>query len=513
MLSKYRSHITRLSAPALSTAIMCFLLFYNQPYYPATWQDEGFVVQGAINLIRHGKYAMLSSEGFRVLDQPLIANGPGIVLPVLLGFHFFGPGLFQARMVAIVFAFIASMLSYRIAKELSGRFGAGLTLFLMVTVPLEGFLVYGRHALGIVPALVYFSSGLLIWFAAGRRESAKLSFLAGIVMGLAVITKGQYMIIIPAFAVTSGFSFLLQMRGEAKRLFITLMGIIVVLFIWLAAQFMIVGAGQFEEHLRAIQSSSEVTVVAFRLFRAPGSTWYLVRSGILICIIPGLVYSAYRLYKRHFADQTYLLLLSLLIIWLSWYVVASVGWHRYAFEPFVIGLWLSAGLFQDLYDNILEWREAGLSNSLKSGKSVAAFTYLGLICVIASVSLILHLRAILYDRNSSAEEFAVHLREKIDLDSTIESWEWELDLFAPLKFHHPSNRWVDEYTALIQFNEPLSSAYDPLMYEPEFLVDGPFSKWTGVYKSLLQGHCCERLISVGNYDLYAFHGKNGVSLP
>lgn len=65
---------------------------YNQPYYPVTWFDEGLALQGALNLVNHGQYAMRSVEGFRTLDQPLIANGPGLIVPMAVLFKVFGVG-------------------------------------------------------------------------------------------------------------------------------------------------------------------------------------------------------------------------------------------------------------------------------------------------------------------------------------------------------------------------------------------------------------------------------------
>jgi hypothetical protein len=83
--------------------VLTGLATFRQPLWPAPWQDEGFTLQGAINLSQHGLYAMRSAEGFRVLDQPLIADGPGIVLPLAVVFDVAGIGYEQARAVAALF--------------------------------------------------------------------------------------------------------------------------------------------------------------------------------------------------------------------------------------------------------------------------------------------------------------------------------------------------------------------------------------------------------------------------
>ena len=57
--------LSRLASLA-GVILIVVLAVYHQPYYPATWLDEGFVLQGAINLVRYAQYAMRSVEGFRI---------------------------------------------------------------------------------------------------------------------------------------------------------------------------------------------------------------------------------------------------------------------------------------------------------------------------------------------------------------------------------------------------------------------------------------------------------------
>jgi hypothetical protein len=61
---------------------------------------------------------MRSSEGFKVLDIPLIANGPGLALPIAAVFAVAGEGLLQARMVVVAFALLAEVAYFAIARRL-----------------------------------------------------------------------------------------------------------------------------------------------------------------------------------------------------------------------------------------------------------------------------------------------------------------------------------------------------------------------------------------------------------
>lgn len=113
---------------------------FKQPYWPATWIDEGFVMAGAKALVVDGQYAMRSAEEWRTLDQPLIANGPGVVLPVALSMRLFGVGLWQARVPAALFMVAFGLLVYLVACKLSGPAGGLAALAIALAMPHEGFL-------------------------------------------------------------------------------------------------------------------------------------------------------------------------------------------------------------------------------------------------------------------------------------------------------------------------------------------------------------------------------------
>ena len=82
-------------------------------------------------------------------------------------------------------------------------------------------------------------------------------------------------------------------------------------------------------------------------------------------------------------------------------------------------------------------------------------------------------------RNLPTTFLTIRIRENV-----IESWEWELDILVDAKFHHPTNDRVDRYTAAIYFREPVDRPYDLSAHAPSYLVDGFFSKSTGIYEML-----------------------------
>ncbi len=133
---------------AVVLTVVLLLASYRQPDWPATWFDEGFVTAGAQRLAVHGHYALRSSEGWRTLDQPLVANGPGIVIPVAIALRLLGAGLWQARVVVIVFMVFAGLLVYVIAHRLAGPVAGAIALAITLVMPREGFVYFGRMAMG-----------------------------------------------------------------------------------------------------------------------------------------------------------------------------------------------------------------------------------------------------------------------------------------------------------------------------------------------------------------------------
>lgn len=318
--------------------LIVWLVLYHQPYYPATWIDEGFVMQGAINLVRHGQYAMRSLEEFRVLDQPLIANGPGIVLPIAGSFLLFGIGLMQARIVVFIYFVVATLAFFLLARRLFGLVAACISLFLLFAVPQEGFLFYGRQALGNVPALGYFLVGYLLWLTGLERARWLYVVGAGVLFGLAIITKGQHNLLIPAFFAVALLDWLYFKAIGIKNIFLVLATVMICVGLWYGIQLLLVGWDNFDQHLEAIRSSSQVTVAAFRPSRILGNLGYLVRSGLVFVVGPGLLWALWTCRYSTLAYRRQGLLIVLVFLWLFWYAFISVGWPRYSFDPYVIGL-------------------------------------------------------------------------------------------------------------------------------------------------------------------------------
>jgi hypothetical protein len=487
-------------------SFILFVLFlgtYNQPYYPTTWIDEGFVLQGAMNLARYGKYAMLSSEGFRVLDQPLIANGPGVVLPIFVVYKLFGIGLIQARLVMILFMIGTIFVFYSTANKLYGYTAALISIFFFIALPEQGFLYLGRQALGMIPSLLYFFIGYLFWVRSLERDSLVPLTGAGIFFGLAAITKGQYMLILPIFGVVAFLDLIYYRTNSFRKIALLLAFTSGVIAVWYGVQFILLGRDNLLQNFQAVSSSAQVSVTALRPMRIPTNIWYLIRSGHLI-IVPGFLYYCWISRKRDISSLFHVPFLVFIAGWLSWYAFVSIGWQRYAFDPYVIGTLLTGKLIADIF-LLLQGKDSAL-NALPTHQPAARYVLSLLVFFLLAVcffGVYNQWKLISAEPDRSPQQLAAYIRENISSSGVIESAEWEIDPLAPNHiYHHPENYWVDMMTQAMHFGTEPGEVYDPSVYNPDFLIDGLFSKWTNLYEDYLSKGCCILLESINYYDIY-----------
>ncbi len=415
-------HSNGLQALAIAgeLALIIFLGVYHQPYYPSTWIDEGFVQQGAINLVDYGQYAMRSSEGFRVLDQPLIANGPGVVLPVAAAFALLGQGLLEARLVIVFYLIVAVFLFWGLVKKLFGTRAALISTFFLLAVPGEGMIYYGRQALGNIPALAYFLAGYGVFLLAIKRSHWLVELAAGFLFGLAMITKGQYLILLPVLGVVAALDGVYYRQIGLIKLGRVFGAVVLTVGLWYLAQLLMLGSQGFFQELAAVRSSSAVTILTFSTTGISDSVSYLLHSGFWLLVLPGWAYAAWSCRQRSEFSVSLLLPVVFVAGWSVWFVFLSIGWSRYAFDSYMVGL-LFNGYFAV---NLIDWASKKLMNEGKSRGTLlaaGAASFFLIATLLAGVySFSGEVRQILAAPDKTPQEFAQYLRANLSPKVVIE---------------------------------------------------------------------------------------------
>ena len=275
-----------------------FLLFYNLTDYPKTWFDEGSHLHVPKAFVLFGVYADYSSEGFRHYG-PTIGVGPTVMLPIAAAFQAFGIGMLQARLVMVLYLAVAVLLFFLLARHLLGTRAAWIAVALLVTSPAIDMVEFGRQVLGEVPGLAFMLAGFLLWFLRWRQAHWWEITLVGLLFGLSVVTKYQYLLVLGATLLLAwGLNLVFFKRPQ--RLFLV-PGIVtgVVFGAWQLFTLVYLGPATIGENLASLREFTAGAAAVFStdlMLRSLGELFS--QKAFLWMLFPALLYSGWWLVRR-----------------------------------------------------------------------------------------------------------------------------------------------------------------------------------------------------------------------
>ncbi|NOK57354.1 MAG: phospholipid carrier-dependent glycosyltransferase [Chloroflexi bacterium AL-W] len=488
--------------PLVLLLATCLVLFLNLPYAPRTWFDEGSHLHVPKTLVQHGVYADISSEGFRYYG-PTVGVGPTVMLPIALMFNLFDVGITQGRLVIVLYALVALASLYALGQKLHGHVAGLLVLTLLFasrTFNYEGFIEYSRQVLGETPGLAFLSLGLLAWVAAlhaGKnlvtRRSWLLSVLAGLGFGLALVTKNQFVLIIPVALVAVGVLDWLYYRVGTWQLRIVPVLIACGCFgLWVLAQFQFLGPGSFLENMQQTRQAAGGAIFVFDMGATLRAGKYLLQPDLYGgLLIPALLYAAWRARRRDAQGLSEALLVIIIGLWLTWFVGASLGWPRYAFPAVALGALLIARALIDL----LTWLRNG--TTVQRALAVLGTGYAALFML---VPFALSTNAIVHP-DDTAHRFAAYLDDHVPQDTVVETWEPELGVLTDHRYHYPPIELLDTAVRHQWLGGP-PLVYDGLQDAPVYVVVGSFGGYTGIYDTVILEQKYMEEHSIGSYVLF-----------
>lgn len=493
---------------AIAAIIILFLVFYNLENFPSPWFDEGSHLHVPKSLVKFGVYADYSSEGFRYYG-PSIGVGPTVMLPIAGMFKLFGIGLLQARLIMAIYLLLTIGVFYFFVKKLGGRSLALISLLLLISTRSALLLDTGRQVLGEVPGLLFLLAGLWLWFVDWPKERVGRLILVGILLGLAMITKYQYLLFLLPTLGLAWFLNLVYYRNLSNKILIIPGLVSTGLFsLWGVYTLAYLGPETFSENMTLLRESIAGAALIFSPSIMIGNIETLTsRMVYLGALIPSLIYGVTLMVRRDLKGQKWGILFSLVVINLLWFVTASIGWLRYAFLGLVISSMVIAQFFIDVTENFrLQWRES--LARLYRGNMIDRRYYLNwaitlwLILIIA-VPFMKTLSELVSTQNP-AVEMAAFLDENISKDAVIETWEPEMGFLTDHSYHYPPNSLLNKANAHIFLKgEPVSNFYNYLETgPPEYVLIGDFGGWIELYpeNDLQEGYYLFE--SIGQYDLY-----------
>lgn len=505
---------------AISRNVLLILLFgllfvlavYNLDTYPPIWFDEGLHLQVPKNLVLYGEYALREGDIFYRFSS-YVTTGPPLLLPIALVFRLIGIDLWPARFVTVSYLMLTAVVFYKLARQLYGSNAGLLALGLIVASPGLGFVYWGRQVMGEVPSFCFFLLGTLVWVYATQGRRLLLLSLSGLALGLAMITKNVYALILPAcwLLLWAADRWHYRQLNFAYFLFPPFIGL-TCLAVWSGYQFVSVGFSTAQQGMLETGASAGRSIFVLAPGRMLASLRFLVGPNFYLAFgVPALIYNLYLTARRprSLLELQRAFLIVTTVVWLAWYAFASIGWQRYAFPALMITALFVARLFLDLGSRLVRFLPSRTSEKRRA--IAPLINGMGLLAVVALLWFFPFFRTSLYEEavailngsDTSARLFADYLTAHVPLDVLIESWEWEIDFLTDHTYHHPPISMVDVMVRHVYLGGPYSyDMYDFEQYHPDYIISGRFSKWTGLYPPDYLSQESTLVVSVGEYDLY-----------
>lgn len=504
-MSQFLSTNRKTLLVALGILLVYFFAFHNLTRYPAPWFDEGSHLHVPKTLALYGEYADISSDGFRYYG-PTIGVGPTVMLPIAAAFKIFGIGLLQARFVMALYLLAACYIFFKLAEHLSGKAVAWIALALILSSRSVLFLEYGRQLLGEVPGFFFLALALYLWFAKWNENDAKRLVTIGLFFGLAMITKYQYLLFLaPTLILSWGLDIFYYKTSSHKNFLIP--GIVAAgsFGIWQVFTLMYLGPATMTENLALLQASAEGAAFNFNLAQLAANVGALSsRAVYLEALLPALIYAFFVSVPRTREGQKFSALFLMIALNLVWFIVASIGWIRYAFLGLTLSSIFIARFFHSLTDGFnIDW-SGGFFRSLFDVKNAARFALTLWLVAIIAIPLAKDVSEIAFPGPNNARLMADYLNANVPQSAVIETWEPEIGFLTNHNYHYPKNELLAVAVNQVYYGgEPVRDRYSFVETEnPDYILVGEFSKWTLIYPVEYVFENYQWVQTFGDYDLY-----------
>lgn len=486
----------------IAMMVLGFLVFYRLTDFPVTWFDEGSHLHVPKTLVQHGVYADISSDGYRYFG-PTVGVGPTVLLPIAGVFKLFGIGLFQARVVMALYLLVAVAAFYALGYVLGGKHLALVAVSLLLVTPGIAFLAYGRQVLGEVPGLAFMLIALWLWFRDWGRPHWGYLLVVGLGFGLAMVTKNQYLLILGPGLLAAWVLNLLYFRTVPQRVFL-IPGIVAALCFagWQLYMVFYLGPATAQENWEMLRAATAGAALVFSPQRMRQSlTEILSMKVFLATLLPALIYGGMLSLPRRKSAQPWSILMLIIGVNLVWYVVASIGWLRYAFPGLALSCLVVGRFWLDL---IAELRRLPLRSGEAVSARLLAWTASLWLALMLVVPLLSTLADLIAPPANAPIAMASYLDANVPKDSVIETWEPELGFLTDHRYHYPPSGMLNQAVGYIWLNGP-PPAESYRFWEadaPKYVVVGEFGRWVEIYPEAILKARYMPIQTIGGYTLY-----------
>ena len=506
---------TKIIALLLIILFAAVVFSYNLSHWPMIWYDEGLHLQAAKNLAISGRYGINSTEGFRVFD-PLITTGPTVLVPIALIFKLFGIHLLWARAVIVLYALLVVFAYFLVAEKLFNLNTAIVASLLLITLSASlddisgSFLALSRMVMGEVPALFWMLIGSYFWFRHLSKEGYVALTVAGFCFGLAVVTKPQYLLVIVTFLMIYVVDRIWYRQLRIRQVIIPIAISIAITAVWYAYQSSQSATNYIGQAAILDRIGGQISLFNFSLIVR--STRVLLASGVLVWGVPGLIYGLFKSKERDILGIQRGFFIIFCLLWFFWYIFGSISWIRYAFPSIAIMILYMALLLVDLTENFVftKWRpRPGVGVPVGELRIVKSLAVTVAVIMMVIVPLEVRLKDVFTASDNSPEAIASYLQQNVPSGIVVETMEPEIAFLSDRNFHQPTLDIQNGAVRFVQLGQPYPPDFYPRdSINANYLVLGPYGKWTQLYEGWLEEGHFTPVISIGGYDLYKLNGDS-----
>jgi 4-amino-4-deoxy-L-arabinose transferase-like glycosyltransferase len=476
--------------------LIIVLAMANLGDYPTIsgW-DEGIFLQFADNLVHHGDLAARNGDNF---ERASCSVGPTVMLPIAGALWMSGNSLAAARLVIAFYLLLALVGAYLLVRYIGGWPAAIAAVFLFLTA---GYTTYdtlwvGRQVLGEVPAFAFLLFGLWAWLKS-HHGSSRWLIIGSVLLGLAVITKGQLILILgPSFVLLGLLDRVYYRQLRWTHSVAPIAAIVISYVVWWS----LLSTWIVNPELRAsyLEGQSAIMVVTFlhvNLYRWVGNLKFLYRSEQWPIALIAITWGLLRSRQRTLEDLRRLVLPLFAGVALVGFLGLGLPWARYLYPTLALAA-LSAALF---VGDLVRWAQTRwkLTNVMAAAALALA------IAILAAPRLVQNVQRIVTTHDASAERFAALVEQMTPPGSTVLNWEWEIEFYSQRSFLHPPSQL---HRALLDYfyNQRYSSILDEPRFpeEADYLITGPFASQTQLFTAAVAQQHPQLLVSEGPYQLY-----------
>jgi hypothetical protein len=333
-----------------SVLAIFYLIFHlvTLPYNPLPWYDETYFASIALNLAHHGTFFPMVAYHAKVLKED-IAYGPVYFIFTGLSFKLFGFGIFQFRVINLLFGFLLVWIFSKILRLY--HYSTTTILIIIGAFLLDPFLQLSLHEarMDLVTLALMLSSGFLLLRS---LENGNLRITIVVFSGLLAVAALLTTPRIGFIYITLCLVFMLWLvkNFSAENLLkaaIWLLPVIIIYTCWIFYAFG--GLTDLLSYYKELSKEEAAGYVGFfkPIYFIPKHEWLLIICAI-ICLLYKLVSEDIKL--------NYFYIFSLLSIVVFYIIVVDVGPYSILIIPFyyfIIADSLKDLSFKDLKNPLL----------------------------------------------------------------------------------------------------------------------------------------------------------------